>query len=251
MSDVQNQEFREQQEVVKYPFTDTSTLLTATGLTLPADMFLDASLYPAGFVNRPRLSQVVVVNRRVTLHLGDATQTSLASCSFDPFDPPESLFFVDEFDRPAGVLVSDVERIAGFQAWTQGVHTFAVDAAEFVASCTIPLPEVGLRGIKVGDTILSGDVWLIGEDGVVVREIDGVVRLDLVGDPLFKRRSCDEEGQFEPRTFIRKINDMPPDANGMFGFVVVDDTTNTILRIYPAAKDQLNIELIGKPPGAQ
>jgi hypothetical protein len=246
VTELQNQEFREQQAPSKYPFADRATLRTNTGLDLPADTFLDAIVYPPGVLSQPRITQVVIVNRVITIHVGDATQPSLATTAFDPLFPPDELFLTDAYGRPAGVLVSEIERLTALQAWPQGTHVFALTAAEFAASCTIPLPAYGVSGFQVEDRIMTDDVWLVGENGVTVRWIDDAIRIDIVGDPLFIRRGCDDVEAYEAPTFVRRINGIGTTDYGILDFYVHDELSNTVLRIYPISSDTLKIELAGQ-----
>ena len=56
-----------------YPFADTATLTSRDKIMLPADMLVDASVYPIGGGARAYISSLVVGNRTVTIWVGDAT----------------------------------------------------------------------------------------------------------------------------------------------------------------------------------
>ena len=242
-------EFRNELEFTRYPFADSATLQASnTRQLLEPDIFLDASLYPIGGSVQLFISSIVVTTHKVTVWLSDRLITNIASSTFDPLNPPENLEFVDKYDRPAGVLVSEVLRLARFSGWDVEEHLFAVQATEFVSSCVIPTPEVGVRGLMTTDgAILTGNVWLIGANGVVLRlEGDCTIRVDIVGDPLFRRKLCTESAQFVTPRLLRTINGCPPDENGDYKLIVGNHLDpQTVLRINPV-DDGLQIEVIGE-----
>jgi len=242
-------EFRDQNKASRYPFADTATLQSdVEGLSLLAETFIDASLYPLGGGPRLYLSSVHVSMspRQVTLTIGDATDAALATAVFDPLDPPELLRLLDEFDRPAGILLSTALDLAIFATWPTGLTEFTLGASEFAATCCIPVPGDGVRGLLTTDgDLLTGDVWLVGENGIVLREVDGEIRVDIVGDPLFRRRLCEPIDLFSTPQFVRTINQAAPNADGEYTLIVGNHLKEqTILRIYPRGQE-LVVEAAG------
>lgn len=243
-------EFRDEFSTTSYPFVDGATRLSNTGIQLPADAFLDASLYPVGIVSKLYLAKIEAQARLIALTIRDARGQDRAYGYFDPLNQPETISLVDPRGRPAGVLVSTVSGLASFGAWPLGEHTFAAAATEFVASCVIPTPEIGVRGLLLADdTVLAGDAWLVGDDGVVLRP-DGerTIRVDIVGDPLFRRRLCAPLELFKTPRLLKTINNCPPDAFGGYNITVGDHANpQTVLRLRPDdAGTGLVIELVGK-----
>jgi hypothetical protein len=260
-------EFRLELETTKYPFADTATLTNTAGDFVPETLFLDAHLYPVGAGARLFLSQVVVTHSDVTLILADTRQKNLASVTFDLYEPPDLLSLADAYGRPAGILVSETLRLASFQAWSAGTHNFTVDQTEFVASCCMPTPEPGLRGFILDDgSVITDDAWLIGDDGVVLAVEDvvkpaagcnaaetyQVIRVHVVGDPLYRRRLC--SGSFTTPNYLRTITVKHdcrkiicgPDASGDFKITAGSQfAADTILRLR-ATPDGLKIEAVGE-----
>jgi hypothetical protein len=228
-------EFRNEYETTRYPFLDTATLLSTTKQSLDADLFLDASLYPIGSVGgylyvskinvRPRLSRISIADR---------TRKEKAFVEFDPLIAPDVLRIRDEWGRPAGILVSDSLRLSRFTSWAEGDHLFAPDATQFVPSCVVPTPEIGVRGVltEKGE-LFTGDLMIVGQNGVVVRQAeDGVIRVDIVGDPLFRRKLCFPFNLFKSPGFVKTINGCPPDKFGNFNITVGNHLSEeTIIRI--------------------
>lgn len=243
-------DFRDEQADSRYPFADTATLIANDGATAIArDTFIDAALYIIGASNRVYISSVIVTPQKITIRFGDENTSYLAETSFDPnpLQTPENgtLAVVDLYGRPAGALVvaSDKENLLDnklvlFAGWAIGVYEFEPEATEFVSTVCIPAREPGVRGVLTdADDLITGDLWLIGDGGVVFRH-EGVqngkqiIRVDIVGVPLFKRFSCVPFNRFDSKNFIKTINNCPPDEYGNFtltatGFEVED----TVLRV--------------------
>jgi len=263
-------EWRDVNEPIPYPFVDVATLRNAEGKFIPEGTFLDASLYPIGGGVRLRLSSVTVSHEEITLYIGDQINSQIAYGRFSLLEPPAELRLLDFWGRPAGVLVSTASKLSIFQAWGIGTHVFAVEATEFVTDVCIPTPEVGLRGFVLADgSVFTGDIWLIGDDGIVLSveentTVDAsgtcqaaaipetVIRVDVVGDPLFRRRIC--AGVFATPKFLKTITAVRngnsfvcgPDEFGDFKITVgTQDAEDTILRVR-ATKEGLIIEAVGE-----
>lgn len=236
-------DFRDEQSDSRYPFIDTATLIADDGVTAIArDTFIDAALYPIGAVNRLYISTIVVEPQKITILIGDEDSANIASTSFvpNPIQTPEndSLTVTDLRGRPAGALIANADQLVLFAGWDIGTYTFSPDATEFVATVCIPAREPGVRGaLTAADDLITGDLWLIGDGGVVLRhegEQDGyqIIRVDIVGVPLFSRFICIPFERFTPKNFVKTINNCPPDEYGNFtltatGFEVED----TVLRV--------------------
>lgn len=213
-------EWRAQNDTTKYPFSESATLVNEDGTMLLEGTFVDAAIYPIGGQVGLYITQVVIDHENVVVHIGTASIPSLCTGTFPLLDAEDIIPLVDAYGRPAGVLVSDSLRLAIFQSWGTGTHEFTRTQMEFATTVCVPTPEIGVRGIQLETgEILTGDVWLVGDDGVVFREETvvlpatceqaertvQVIRMDVVGDPLFRRRLCDATSQFETPRFIKTI----------------------------------------------
>jgi len=241
-------EFRDELRESRYPFGDTATLTSDDGTQLEATVFADASIYPIGAVLPLYLSQLVVSADLISLEIKDSVRRVRCTTRFSPQSPPDQLHLADDYGRPAGVLVLSEDGATSLSSMVPGTYAFASDATTFAARCVIPTPEVGVRGIltEAGE-LLTGDVWLVGGDGVVIRRGDTAsdIRIDIVGDPLFVRSLCEQVALFSPPRFIQTINGCPPDDHGNYELAVADDLCDdTILRIYPTDAG-LKIEAAG------
>jgi hypothetical protein len=265
MAKVYHQQWREQHESSRYPFSDESSLYSTDGLDIGADTFLDASVYPIGGSEQMHISRVSVETFKITIYVGTVAQPELCSAEFDPLEPPSMLRLADVYGRSAGVLVSEAVRLARFQGWPIGEHLFDQAASELAASVCIPTPEIGVRGVitDAGD-VITGDIWIVGENGVVVQEDTSedlgpgvrVIRVDIVGEPLFIQALCGEvtigdalEPAFQAVSYLQTINGVPPDEHGNFALTVgSNEASDPIIRITPSSNGVV-IEAVGQATG--
>jgi len=262
-------QWRKQNETTKYPFGDDSTLINDAGFAVIEGTFLDAALYPIGGGVGLYISSVTVDHQSVTVIIGDLDNPAIASATFPLINPPNLVSLVDGFGRPAGVLVSETARLGIFQSWSIGTQEFLATETGFAATVCFPTPETGVRGFQLPDgTVMTGDVWIVGEDGVVLTEetvalppvcgVTGsarVIRVDIVGDPLFRRRLCTPHSLFKTPRFIQKVRVVAkntqficgPDANGELKMTVINDLApDTVLRVR-AVDGGMIIEAVGSP----
>lgn len=218
-------EWRKQNETTKYPFSETATLTNRQGKIILEGVFIDANLYPIGGGVGLYLSKVIVTHSTVTLYIGNEGSAELCSTSFSILNPPVTLELTDTYGRPAGILISATDRLSAFQTLGAGTHSFERSHTEFAATVCVPVPEVGIRGFLLDDgTLLTGDVWLVGTDGVVLRKTTvtrdvacgptvtyDAIRVDVVGDPLYRRRLCDPQALFETVNPVRSMRFMSED----------------------------------------
>ena len=220
MADPLFQEWRDRYENTKYPFSETATLVNDSGDFLPNNTFLDARFYPVGGGARQYLSKVEVGTDEITLTLSDAIN-DLATVTFNKAAPPAELELLDLYGRPAGVIVATSIALSIFSGWSLGDHLFDAGDTEFSATVVVPTPQIGLRGFVLDDgSFFAKDVKLVGCDGVILTMSEGRVVVNVVGEPLFKRKICSEIGAFETPRFVKTINGIEPDDFGNFGFYV-------------------------------
>ena len=236
-------DFRDEQADSKYPFVDTATLTADDGVTrIPRNTFYDACLFVINGNDNAYISSIVIANQLVTINISDAANLDVARASFapKPIQAPETgaLELLDNYSRPAGTLVIDRERLTVFAGWAEGTYTFGPAATEFAATTVIPAQEPGVRGLlKPDDSLLTGDVWLIGDGGVVLRYVGEkqgahVIRVDIVGVPLYTRFVCLPFDRFTAKTFVRTINNCEPDEYGNFILTGTEfEVDDTVLRI--------------------
>ena len=216
--------YRDEHKLTKYPFVDNATLTsTNEELTLPQELFCDASIYIPGAKAPVYIQSIISDSSGITLTVSDYAKQYTATGKINPLD--DSIKLLNQSEQQVGILVASAD-LTYFTNISKGEYTFTAKATSFVPRCIIPLEDVGVTSLGVvGETQLYGDIWLIGKDGIVIRYIEDAIRFDIVGDPLFKR----EDPDFQLPKFIKTINGVCCNEYGDFKITVGED--KDILRI--------------------
>ena len=248
MTDIRAIQWRDGSRGTDYPFVDGAPLANAAGDRIPADLIDDALIHPAGGGAGAYLMSVEVSDA-VVLRIGDPTNGGTCRAVWDPADPADDLELLDAFGRPAGILVGRSEKWAALRTGLVGPKAvFRPEETPFAASVCVPVPSQGLDGILLEDgTVLTGEVWLVGENGVVLSLQDGVIAVDAVGDPYHGLRECVIRG--EPPAIpcpVKTISRIKPDAAGDWKLTVgILAAADPALRIEPDG-DGLLVRTVGK-----
>lgn len=246
-------EFRDEQSASRYPFADSATLQSDAGadIQIAPTTFIDASFFIIGGAQRVYISSIVVAPQSVVITVGDAELAARAATTYSPLSPPADgvLLFTDQYGRPVGMLLSTPTELARFAGWGTGTYTFSLEQTEFVSSVVIPANEPGVRAVQPATKqFLTGDIWLVGDQGVVLRQ-DGpsVIRVDIVGVPLFRRFLCEPQSEdFPTKRYLKTINGCGPDEFGNFTFTATNQAVaDSVLRVY-ADGETIVIDTVGR-----
>lgn len=239
MAGIRHPEFINELENTKYPFIPTAKLSNGTDAFLEGT-FLDAHLYSVVGTQRYYISSVVITSSKMSIVVGDANEAARLTGEVDMPINTEIVKLVDTYGRAGGMLVSEPARLSLLTAWGVGEHKFEQKQTEFCVTCQMPIPNPGVTAIRLANgDLLSGKVWLVGEDGVVLRtefttDKDGntveLLRIDVVGDPQFLQRLCSPEELFSAVNPVRTIRikqgeytyDCEPDDQGNFSIQMND-----------------------------
>jgi hypothetical protein len=239
MAGIRHPEFINELENTKYPFIPTAKLSNGLDSFLEGT-FLDAHLYSVVGTQRYYISKVTVTSDKMTIVIGDDNEATRLIGEVDMPIGESVVRLLDAYGRSGGMLVSEPARLSLLTAWGVGEHKFEQKQTEFCITCQMPIPDPGVTAIRLADgELLSGKVWLVGEDGVVLRtelttDKDGnvveLLRIDVVGDPQFLQRLCSPEELFTPVNPVRIIRivqgeytyDCEPDEQGNFSIQMND-----------------------------
>lgn len=245
-------EWRNNNERVNYPFADHATLVNSAGARVDRDLFDDARLYPIGGASGLFLIKILVESGEISFHIGDAVSGELASGGFAFGSVPDEILLTDIYGRPAGVLISDTDRLGALNGlYGEGEVEFEQEETEFAASVAVPMPAPGLRGLLLDDgNVVAGDIWLVGEDGVVLRMEDGKIRMDVIGDPYVLQKDCDDEGAPLPQFCgLKSINNITPDTAGDFKIRTGGNlAADPVVRVIPTTNG-IQIKQVGTKGG--
>lgn len=246
-------EFRDEQRSSRYPFSDAATLQNRENpaIRVGQDTFLDASFFAIGGGARTYISAITVTPQEITIAIGDNDLTTRLTATYNPLQPPADgvLNFFDIYGRPGGIILSSPTELALFSSWAAGTYEFTQEQTEFVASVSIPANEPGVRALlPETKQLMTGDVWLVGDQGVVVR-LDGpnIIRFDIIGVPLFKRALCEPRSEnFPTKRFVKTINGCIADEFGNFTITASNRfAPDSVLRVY-VDNDALVIDAAGR-----
>ena len=222
MAIITGDQFRNENTDSRYPFADNATLISQSGMQLGDDIVVDALLHPVSDTNQLYLDSIQITGATALFVIGDNTASKYVGTADLSTIQDGSIGIQDGSQRPAGILVVDPLRVKTLLGWAQGVHTFGITAAPFVLSCCVPSPLVGVTGLAAADMpTLTGDVWLVGENGVILSFTDqDSIRVDVVGEPLAARKLCHNNEAFVAPQFLKTINNIPPSAWGGFTLTI-------------------------------
>lgn len=242
MTDIRHPELLRSLRSTNYPFVPSATLSNGN-VFFVEDTFLDAHVYAAAGTSRYFISQVTVQSDKFTIYVGDNTfPLRLKGEVSIPVETSE-IRLVDDYGRPGGLLLSAPARLALVSTWGVRTHVFEDHQTELCVNCQIPAAYPGVTGIQTQDgQVTTGKVWLVGEDGVVLRtesytdkngQVVPVIRVDIVGDPLNLQRLCNPADLFVPVNPIRVIRvvngeytyDCYPDEQGNFNIQMNEGLT--------------------------
>jgi len=263
------QEWRDENQNTGYPFSSRASRRNRKGIFIPEGTFIDAVFYPLQQGKFPiYLSKVFVTAEKITLTITDQENNFFATAEFTPTQISGPVCFKDANRLAAGAVILDPTAGGVFTGWGAGEHTFLPEETEFAATCHVPIPDTGVSSIHIGSSRLTSKVILVGGIGVALsaksilvdNDFGGVtrgteIRVDIVGDPLFRRRLCDRQSApFIPPRFIRTIRvigpnqtiDIPVGKDGNFFIYAGNaETERPALRISSEEKNVV-VSLLGE-----
>lgn len=229
MTEVNFQEWREQNANLLYPFSDTA-ILTNGDVAVPSDLFLDLTLYPIGAVGQVYMSSIEI-GSAVTIEFSDDDGV-LCSGEY-PLTGASTISFSMATDRShakyAGMAVLGTS-VNSVSSWPAGNHSFTREQCPILPDVVCPMPMEGLQGFVLeSGAVFSGYVVFYGENGVSFRYLNGAIKVDLIGDPRHRKSNGGSS-----LIGLKTINGRSPDSAGNFALAVgrryVEDP---MLRINP------------------
>ena len=236
----------------KYPFTDKATLISRNGTAISQEVFLDARVYAPGAGANQYIKTISYTSGALKVYISDSTRI-VATGTYS--GTGATITLKDDYGRDVGMLYGNPDLLTGL-APESGVLEFTPDALPFVATVLIPQAQPVVRGfLTIDDQLVSGDVWLIGEDGVVLTVDGNEIAVNIVGDHFFIRRLCAAEvPAFAPARPLRKllvqygessVGELLPNTYGnVFVRPGRDAADDNIVRIHPI-EFGLRLELLG------
>lgn len=206
------QEFRDEFENTKYPFMDNATLTDSSqAITLPNSIFLDAGFcFPEGF---PYLSRIEVGSSKVILTVTSGSVDAMCEVSLDAI--PDVLYFKNDQSKTFGCIVSEKSRLNWLAVLETGTYEFYPEATSFAIRCNLQSQVLGVSTIGAGDKAYSGDVWLVGMNGIYLKREDSTtISINALGEVLYKRKNCVDSNAFKTPRYLKTVNGIASDIYG-------------------------------------
>ena len=264
---------------MEYPF-ESGVSRNNGVFTIDNDVFIDGRIFPPDGRHDVFISSIVIAEE-IRITLADSSG-ELGFGVFDRVDPPTWVaFYISENTAErihVGILVGHptigLTKLAG---WPSGTYEFSIGQTRFAASVVVPQPQQCVREIQLeSGALFHGDVTLVGEKGVQLTvqhligsssssslgvgpwlaDVENRIRVDVVGDPLFLRRECLDEGAQVPIDLSRVLQGItwehggaqtviyPNDRGRLSFFVGSEAGGDPALRVIPQLNG-LKIEFMG------
>jgi hypothetical protein len=207
----------------RYPFRDSATMRSTSGVAIATEIFLDARVY-AGSQADQYISLIELADTGVRVVVSDRAGPIAAGV----WVSGKTIRLLDDLQREVGVLYGNFAGLEGLLS--DGPLTFSRLALPFVPSCVTTVGGDGVDALlDQNGNWLIGDVWLVGGPGVRL-EVDGnEVRVHIIGDRLFTRRAClANPGETPARSSLKLIEILDADGE-VLGTLTPDDHGNVLL----------------------
>lgn len=225
---IRHQELQAELAETNYPFEPYCTL-SNDKLEIPQDVFEDFRLYPSHLMGPFHLSVIEVLESGVRLWFGNADLAQAMYASWDLPVTDGSINVYDQYNRLCGLIVSSVDGLTLLGSYPEGQYNFDSAATTVCSRCVLPTAASTVSGFVLSDgSVVSGQVWLLGEDGVILSTASSgsqtTIRVDVVGDPLFLQKLCENVDLFNPTNPIRSVKVV----NGEQEFVCYPDSLGNL-----------------------
>lgn len=177
-----------------YPFVDIATLKDASGLLgLSASWVLDAKLWPAMAAPAKVYLQSIARSRGLLRFTVASTEEVLCTAEVSDFNKRRLAFF-DARGVQSGFMSFAAGALQHIYDRPSAVYLFPVEATEFVPAVLSPALISGLGAVRGSSGgAVQEDVRLVGGEGVALHVIPGgKIRIDIIGDPYYRRDTCDD-----------------------------------------------------------
>lgn len=179
-----------------YPFKDTASLRSNTGeLTIDPRWFVEARFWPVTNSSRIYLRTLGRSGTTLSLQLADESGV-LAQASVEIDSGAKRAVFYDSAENQVGYLQTTEGGFLSFRDQPEGSYRFNLTATEFVPTAVTPQVRSGVTLLRDDfGSFLTGGWRMVGGEGVEL-SVDGQsVRVDLVGDGLYRRDVCENPAE--------------------------------------------------------
>jgi len=175
-----------------YPFKDTATLRSNTGeLVIDRRWFVEARLWPITNSSRVYLRTLFREGTTLTMQVASDLGT-LATAVVAVDSSARRAVFVDASGLQVGFIQASAGGFGFIMDYPEGSYRFGLPATEFMPTVVTPQVRGGATQIKDdAGTFLTGNWRFVGGEGVALVKDDDSIRIDLIGDELYRRDTCE------------------------------------------------------------
>lgn len=231
---IYGQQWEDSLKGLSYPF-QASEPPESEGNRIPVDFILDAALFMRSTTSRGVLSEITVSPARgITVAFTDAAGDPVGTAVF-PATGGGRVAVMSQ-GITTGFIVVDPAAAEIVRSWFPRTYVFAAPLVPHVVVVSDPAWR---RGVTLPDgTTLTGDVYLVGANGIHLERTPTGFSVSGVGDPY--------AGRVEARRAIKTINGILPDSTGNISLIAMSphDGPHRI-SVNPLGGGRVRIELQG------
>lgn len=178
-----------------FPFVDLATLKDASGLlTLSSSWILDARLWPAMSAPAKVYLQSIERSKGLLRFTIASTEEVLCTAEVSDFTKKRIAFFGAQGTQ-AGFMSFAAGGLQHIYDRPSATYLFPVEATEFVPAAVSPALIAGLGSVKDSrGNAVRGEIRVVGGEGVSLHVLPGnLIRVDVIGDPYYRRDTCENE----------------------------------------------------------
>jgi hypothetical protein len=231
---IYGQQWEDSLKGLSYPF-QASEPPESEGNRIPVDFILDAALFMRSSTSRAVLSEIVVTPARgITMGFSDSAGDPVGTAVFPATGGGR--VNVSFQGISVGFIVVDPDTTEIVRSWFPRTYVFSAPLIPHVVVVSDPAWR---RGVTLPDgTTLTGDVYLVGANGIHLERTTTGFKVSGVGDPY--------AGRVEARRALKTINNVLPDIAGNISFVAMSPHDGPQrVSVSPLGSGRVRVELQG------
>lgn len=180
-----NPEWRDENLMRKYPFSDVAIMQTSDNLSIPVDLFVDAKFWHFQMQAPFWLDSIEIDTGVVTMVVRDSSGFTLTGKA-TPTNTGRIAFY-DSEGIPGGVLIlTEPASINYLLGWPIGTHVCSKGKMEFAVRTWSPSSGTGLRGFTLpdGTRMYGPTIKIVAGLGVWFAKGVNGLEIHIPGDPL-------------------------------------------------------------------
>lgn len=219
---------------LSYPFAAAGPILAEDGTDLGPDTITDLALFVSSATTSVFLYTITVTQGvSAVLAFTDVTGAAMGSAVVTPGGSGRTGITLDGIN--VGFLTCDVAAMRGVLNWSPGPYVFRAALVPHVLVFSDPTWR---RGIVVpSGEVLTGEIWLVGADGVQLEAVSGGFVVHAYGDAY--------AGRTGPRRTYTALNGVLPDLDGNINVVPAGSSARFRINLIPLGNGRVRVEVTG------